>query len=296
MMLLPLSLLLSLLTVQCEGARILFYIGGISSHSHRVSVQPLANKLAERGHQVTFLSPLGNSASHPSIKEFSTAQLKGFNEVLQSQFGVVGLQTRLKTKFANDLLAGTALSDAAYAACSALLTSPELKPWIPKQKFDLVIIDSVCNECAFGLAYLFKAKTMLFGPISSVMPWDADLFGFPSESSWVPAFDTNYEGTMGYRERFVNTWTNLRWAWIFQNYHLPRLDQLVRDSLGVNDMPPLLDVVRNTSLMLLNQHFSDQFARSFPPFVVQVGGMHLQESRKPLPPVRKSIEICKTDT
>lgn len=268
-----------------EGANILFFIGGISSHSHRVAVQPLANKLAELGHKVTMFTPLQSPIKHPAIVDFSPQALKDFNRPFLDQFGVAGLSARLSEKWANEILKGTVICDVSFMMSQIILTSPELLPWVDKNKFDLVVIDAVANEVAFGLAEAFKAKTILFNPLSTIMMWDADIFGFSAESSWVPTMENNYVGEMTIWERLYNAYSPVYWYRLYQSVHLPRLDQLIRDTLGerVKDMPPLLDVIKKTDLMLINQHYSDHYARAYPPMVIPVGGMHLERSNGTLP-------------
>lgn len=48
-------------------------------------------------------------------------------------------------------------------------------------------------------------------------------------------------------------------------------------------IPDLRDLADNTSLIFVNQHFSFSGPRPLPVNVVEVGGMHIKQSRKPLP-------------
>lgn len=49
------------------------------------------------------------------------------------------------------------------------------------------------------------------------------------------------------------------------------------------DVPDLRDLADNTSLLFVNQHFSFAGARPLPPSVVEIGGIHIKQSRKSLP-------------
>ena len=83
MNLLQLLLPLGVLTPIISGANILFFFG-MSTYSHRVPVWPLVEKLADKGHNITFLQPFANKSPHPKVteivspKEFATA-LDDFN-------------------------------------------------------------------------------------------------------------------------------------------------------------------------------------------------------------------------
>ncbi len=52
-------------------------------------------------------------------------------------------------------------------------------------------------------------------------------------------------------------------------------DPVVREFLG-EDTPPIADLIRNTSLVMVNNHFSVNPARPVNPNVINVGGLHLK--------------------
>jgi len=63
-LLLPLGILINI----SSGANILFFFG-MSTYSHRLAVWPLVEKLAEKGHNITFLQPFPNKTPHPNVTE-----------------------------------------------------------------------------------------------------------------------------------------------------------------------------------------------------------------------------------
>ena len=53
-------------------------------------------------------------------------------------------------------------------------------------------------------------------------------------------------------------------------------------------IPDLKSISNNASLMFVNTHYSIHGAISFPPNVIEVGGIHISPKVKPLPPkIRK---------
>jgi glucuronosyltransferase len=64
-------------------------------------------------------------------------------------------------------------------------------------------------------------------------------------------------------------------------------ERIARRYFG-DSLPPLADIARNTSLLLLNTHFSMNQPRPFVPQIVEVGGLHLSLP-KPLPEVVSSL-------
>lgn len=59
-------------------------------------------------------------------------------------------------------------------------------------------------------------------------------------------------------------------------------NERLRKRLGPG-IPDLRDLADNTSLIFVNQHFSFAGPRPLPPNVVEIGGIHIKQSRRPLP-------------
>lgn len=68
-------------------ANIVFYFG-ISSYSHRVPAWPLAEALAEKGHNITFVSPYPSKNPNPKIKDFVPKNLKKWSDSLGDSLDV----------------------------------------------------------------------------------------------------------------------------------------------------------------------------------------------------------------
>lgn len=62
-------------------------------------------------------------------------------------------------------------------------------------------------------------------------------------------------------------------------------DAMARKYLNDDSMPYLGDLMHETSLMLVNTHYSLSGSKAFPPTVVEIGGVHIREP-KPLDEVR----------
>lgn len=55
---------------------------------------------------------------------------------------------------------------------------------------------------------------------------------------------------------------------------------MLREYFGNDDMPYLGDLVKTTSVMLVNTHYSLNGVRPNTPAVIEVGGLHIREPRK----------------
>ncbi|CAG7731239.1 unnamed protein product [Allacma fusca] len=130
--------------------------------------------------------------------------------------------------------------------CEVFISNPEYQQWINKSKFDLVVIDGLFNECGLGLVHKFKSKHITYATTAPCM-WQIDAFGMIPEANWIPDMQYYFPVQMNIIERLKTAYNMLSWHRLRQN--------------------------------------DEEFARSLPPHVIPVGGMHIQNKTKPLPKV-----------
>lgn len=287
----PLLFLFGLLTLfQClDAASILFFIH-VNSYSHRVSVWPLAEELASRGHQVTFISAHQPKDPNPNITEIVPKSLeKHMYEISKAIFDVTVRVSKSQNNMINDMF------DYAYDGCVVLYDSPEFKSWLASNPtVDLVIIDNcVCVECGVGLAYKLNARHMVFSAIPS-MPHEYDSFGYTPESSAVPELEVGPPTRpMGFFTRVWNSLMSLRWWFTYNFYYLSKIDKMIRDKLDVGpEMPAIDKIASNVSLVLYTGDAIIEYPRAMPPNHINVAGLHLKEFKKPIPKVSRCSKIA----
>ncbi|CAG7730768.1 unnamed protein product [Allacma fusca] len=281
-------LLLEIFFVSINSENILVFIGIHSSYSHRASIEPLAYKLAERGHNVTFLNPERfHQTKRPNLTEFCPPIVKVHNDLVHDTFGVAGLKSRLRSKYAADLIAdyGRSMFEVAISGCEATFRSFEMQQLLKTTNFDLIIVDKCSiSDCIHALGHKLGAKVIEYQGLGMLFPWDYFNYGIPLEPWRIPMFDVAYETEeLTFLDRIKSMYSILRWYYVYQTVYLEGLDKMTREVLNIPEMPPLKNLVLDVSLILFNFHPSDHFVKSIPPFVVPAGGMHLQDSRKPLP-------------
>lgn len=81
---------------------------------------------------------------------------------------------------------------------------------------------------------------------------------------------------------FVNTWWSIH-SW-FNN--LVDKQQKIAEKYFGNDIPHIIDVAKNMSLILINQEPLLAYARPEIPSIVHFSGLHLAKTPPPLPKVR----------
>lgn len=270
----------------CEGANILFFIG-FGSPSHRIAVQPLAETLAAKGHNVTFLVHEKPKEKDSAVQYFVPEKLsQHFTQVFRGDNRADFYQIRATGKQA---LGSIFIPSFGIKVCDKLYNDPKVKDWLRTTKFNLVIIDSLFNDCGYAIAHLHKAKTIVFS-VSSFLPWTPEAFGVPDQSSTIPdmwfQFGPNHD--LSFFQRALTAVVPLYWKLFRGWYYFPAMNRVTREALGMPDFPSFADLEKNTSLVLVNTHVSQEYPRSLPSNVVTVGGISWVEKKKEIPKVCKS--------
>ncbi|CAG7731243.1 unnamed protein product [Allacma fusca] len=277
--LLFLILTFTLSSTLTQGANILFFLG-VSTYSHRILVWPLAEKLVELGHDVTFVSSYQPKNPNPNITEFVS---KSLQELIDAKFGDKADLIELRelgehTKIWDDV------EELGVTMCEVLMKDPEYISLIKSKRYDLVVIDFLDNECALGIVRYHKAKFIIFDTNHPAM-WQHDSFGMPAETSWVPDLPTAYPHDMGFLHRFANTFWPLRWYFNRVYFMYPKMEAAINEGFGWvgDERISLREMELDTSLVLMNSHFSVDYARSLPPLYIPVCGLHIKPATNQLP-------------
>jgi glucuronosyltransferase len=259
-----------------------FHASRLSSYSHRIGMWPLVESLASRGHNVTFVSPFpSKSPLAPNITDLvpkSLAQMI-LNWDVVTQF----YEKRVKGQQEWDWFK---MGDYGVMMCSSLLEDQEFLQFLDNaKKFDLLVIDALSNECAYGIAYKLGAKIIIYNT-ADPMPWMLDPFGIPDEASWVPDMVFHPPTEMNIYHRFISMAVPLYYEYTKHFHYFPLLEGMLKEKLKLESLPSLADIERNNiSLMFVNHHFAEDFARPFPPNVIPVGGLQLAGKPQKLPKV-----------
>lgn len=280
-------LVVGIMTLICpehgQSANILFFFG-VSTYSHRLIAWPLVEALAEKNHTVTFFQPDTNKNPHPKVIEVNPKM-----DTVSEQINF--MTERLELGHRRLLFKLTyMLPQLGFNFCETWMKDPKVVDWIKNNKFDLIIVDGLFNECAYGIAHLHQAKVIIFGT-SHPFGWLADAMGYPSESWWLPEIHFSFDLPLNFMNRVLATMSIFYFNTI-RHLKFSQLEEVLRKGLDIPDMPSIPDMMANTSLMLTNTHFSEELARSLPPNVVPIGGMNCKEKSqlKPVPKVRKNLK------
>lgn len=260
-------LMISLMAAAADGANILA-IFPHTGKSHFFMFEPYIRELAQRGHKVTLISHFPVTKDSTNVTFVS---LEGTMEELL--FNSLSLKESHFLSSFSTLTALETLNNWGQRACDSALSHPPVRKLIElKPKFDLVIVEYFNTDCFSVFSYLFQ--TPLMAIFSSVMmPWHYDRFGSPDNPSYIVNHMNSYPSQMSFRERVYNTIATFGLKLYYKVFFSWPTDAIIRKHLK-DGIPPVSEIVKNTSVFLVNSHFSLFQARPLVPSIVEVGGIH----------------------
>ena len=261
-------LIFTSLTRNISGENILFF-HLMGTASHRTTIWPLAEQLASKGHNVTYIWPLKKRiGSHPQIEEIFPSNCE---PILNNWLGEFDINTRLNNTILEWM--SNAFSKS-LDLCQAFYESPEIIELLsrPNLHYDLVMIDQSLGDCVYGLVRKFKAKHILFNPV--LVPFIHDGIGIVPESASVPTnlLFRHKPNEMSFWGRVKATFGLFIWRLGYQDY-VWKLEPFLKDKLNMTDLPPIAEFERNTSLIMVNNHFIEDYPMSYPPMIIPISGM-----------------------
>lgn len=145
--------------------------------------------------------------------------------------------------------------------------------------FDLIVTEFFATDCILGVSHVMQVP---FVGLSScaLMPWHYDRVGQPDSPSYIPSEFGTFSERMSFWERFEN-WIVTRSSKLLYRIVEWNDNRLLAAKFG-DGIPDVREIARNTSLILVNQHYTLSGARPLVPAVVEVGGVHIKKM-KPLP-------------
>ena len=253
-----------------EAARILgvFHNNG---KSHFIMYEALLKGLAARGHQVYVV---GHWPQKKPIPNYTDISVEGSVPAVTNN---CTMDFALELAYDIGLLAY--LWNTNLDICRAVLKHPKIQRLINgDDKFDLIITEIFGPDCFLGLSHRFNAP--IISMISSVtLPWANDRIGNPNHPAYMPNYFLPYTHRMTFGQRIVNT--VLTEVLKLGNYYFSELpmDRISKQHFGT-DVPPIAELKKKTSLILVNTHLSLYVSRPTVPALIEVAGLHIKEKGK----------------
>ncbi|XP_066977465.1 UDP-glycosyltransferase UGT5-like [Macrobrachium rosenbergii] len=253
-------------TISPESYNILMLLP-LSSRSHRTLFLTLAETLADRGHKVELLVNHPPKSKHPHVKEI----YHGLPHFQEDKFQLFSARDHPWEIF-ELVMEGTP------KMTRELYKLPEVMALYKRRKdFHLIIVDNFYNQMMFPFAHEIPLAIMV---ASGVEPLQSAVMGNIINPSYVPNRQVILPQPMGLWQRAMNTAIHFMAGIIKYYIILPKIQAEVSSVLP--DVPPLEEIEKNQSLVLLNYCPSFDVTLPLLPSQVDIGCLHCQPGL-PLP-------------
>ncbi|XP_075228069.1 UDP-glycosyltransferase UGT5-like [Lycorma delicatula] len=257
------------------GANILAFMS-LPFKSHIISYMPLFKELALRGHNVTFYTAISYNEKIPNLKEivienflddFIESTLKNNREAVNGWKHIFFIWKM--GIFSNE----------------RLFEKPEIQELIQSTNlmYDVVLLETFfCHEPFVALGYKFNAPVVNLHPFRAE-EWISNILRNPQPLSYVPNFRVRITDKMNFYERAVNMALSVAQIISGHLYYIPKQDRLMRKHFkysGLDTLPPLLQLLKNTSLSLLDGNPTLTFSSPQLLNFIHVGGIHILPNKK----------------
>ncbi|XP_050098276.1 UDP-glycosyltransferase UGT5-like [Anopheles aquasalis] len=266
-------LVVTLLSTLCSlvgGANILVVYPSISKTNY-IFGQALFEELATRGHNVTIVSPFEVQYGQENIRQVRITGL--FSHIEDYGLNVNVFTKRDKSSFYGNtnLIYGTA------AIADYTLGHPKLQELLqnPTETFDLLILDQVLCDSLLGLAYHYGIPAIVYSS-SGPDKYTNEMVANPHNSAYNPIPSLGYSDRMTLVQRVWNTFVSICEQFNYKYLYLPSQEAVYQRHFQRPNLPPLLDLIHNVSLVMVNSHPVITFARPMVPNMLEIGGAHLR--------------------
>jgi glucuronosyltransferase len=226
--------------------------------------------LASRGHEVVVISHFPQKNPIPNYTDISLvgSMPNVVSNVPQDDIATGLVYTTLIFIF-----------ELGVTGCEKTLSHPPVLKLINSEgKFDLVVTELFNTDCYVSFAHKFQVPFISIST-TTYLPWGHARFANPENPSYIGNLLLGYSDRMSFVERVVNTLYLKITQWAYHYWSDVPSQEIARKYFG-QSLPPLADIVRNTSLVLLNRHFSINKPVPNLPVVIEVGGLHVQKPKK----------------
>lgn len=266
-------LLMTYLSATCMAARILV-LSPLGPRSHMHSFMPMVETLAEKGHQLTVVTPYAPKTETPNIRKITMYEMIDLVELEWYDFKEHSLFDTMAdfSPFVQSVMT---------TAYKRFVANKEIQEIIQKKNYDIAIVDAIINDFCFPLVDHLGIPLILFDPGPGTI-WNLAAKGVTQDYARIPPLIGTFSSQMTFFERVQNVVLNEGFLLFRKWYLLPVLDQLAK--LDFPTARPITEIERNAEICFANIHPASSWTRSLPPTFIPVGAMHVRPA-KPLPQV-----------
>lgn len=263
--------------------------------SHHAVFTPLLIELTRRGHDVTVYNTSPKPLQIAGLKEYDLKPC--FGHVLGTANESVWRLDRIgrvssAVESVNDLYTLMPTVEQVLN-CKPLLDLASSSSSNGRDvKYDLLLTQYFVADWPLGYAKKFNLPIVAICTGTGFM-WHSHRTALPEYPSYMRYRDVVIKNPplMDFWERLENLYTFVLYRLFYQYYAYTVTDRIFVSLFGTDDFPGVDEIAAsNTSLVLVNSHFSINAVRPFVPAVVEIGGISIGQV-SPLPKVRNVFII-----
>ncbi|XP_055606979.1 UDP-glycosyltransferase UGT5-like [Uranotaenia lowii] len=255
----------------CLGGKILAVFPSTSKTNY-IFGQVLFEQLASRGHQITVVSPYEVQYESENVKQI---KLTGMFAHLEDY----GMNTNIFTKWDRSSFYGNSHLIYGTAAMADFTLGHEKVQELLKnttETFDLLLLDQVLSDSLLGLAVHYQIPAIVYSS-TAVNKFTNEMVANPHNPAYNPISSLGYSDRMTFEQRMWNTFVSLSEQFNYKYLYLPSQEAVYRRHFGCRNPPPLLDIIHNVSLVLVNSNPMITYPRPMVPSMIEIGGLHLRK-------------------
>jgi glucuronosyltransferase len=258
-----------------SSAERLLVLAPVCSKSHKISFMPIVEALAEKGHQVTVVTPFAPDSQKENIAEI-VLNRNPLAELNTNWFTIHNQNIAHKFQWTIEFFQTTMKEG--YVT---LMSNKEFKEILQTRAVDLVIVDAILNDFVLPIVDHLNVPYIFYSPASSV-PWVMDALKVPQEYASVPIGMGDCDSQMTFMQRMENMLAGELFFLLRKVMWFNQIEEMIE-----KDFPnsrSILEIERDSQLCILNSHPATAWTRPLPQNVVPIPALHTRPA-KPLPEV-----------
>ena len=264
----------------CISSYRILAIMPFGSTSHRNTILPLIEGLADRNHQVTFITGQKRQQfeNNPNIREIiistnlaiSVKRPAGknsrtfFEDVIENPFKA---QVQFLKQFEN-VPEQTAIST---------WNNPEVQDMLETDHFDVALISLLTGYIGYPFAWHFRCPFIALSP-NVLFPETSFILGDSEHPEYVPFFMWPFTDRMSFLERTINTFLTHVFTAAPKLTVVPKLNSIAQHYFPGS--PLMSEFETKVSLAFTNTHPSFSYPRAYPPGVVEIGAIQCRPAKQ----------------
>lgn len=281
MTLIPRIVLIFLAYVNITTSSKILAVLPVSVKSHYALPDRLLVRLAELGHDVTVYSPFPKSVPIPNYTEVNISQCFPPPLQLLTLDLMKSLSAPIPTLM---VLVKYAPKVETFKKCEPLMQLLN-----SGEKYDLLVLETFYTDVTSVFASRFQTPFVNCIP-NVLVPWLARRLANPDNPSYMRNLWSGYGLRMSFMERVENTVVHALTHFVYGMVLSRNDNRIVQELLESSDVS-IYELIKQTSLTLINSHSSINPPISLVPGIVEVGGLHIKDANA-LPEVCIFWDVC----